>query len=208
MKGNALQKLLRLAGYLAAHPGETGKYLSQSLGKKSPLELGLPWISFDAIEFLTDYVQKEHTVAEFGGGGSSLFFARRAKQVLCIESDGQWADSIRAAIEREGLANFTLDLLPFDPNNPASYEESAHLHRLDGEMFDIILVDGYEEDELLRPICFRHAEKHINQGGIIIVDDSWRYPQLCEQNNAKRRQRYQSIGPCRPGVTTTDIYFY
>ena len=77
-----------------------------------------------------------------------------------------------------------------------------------GNYYDIILVDNYEEDEDLRTVCFYEAEKAIVPGGIIILDDSWRYEKVRKNNSAKKVLRFQSIGPCRPGVTTTDIYFY
>ena len=76
------------------------------------------------------------------------------------------------------------------------------------DRFDIIVVDGSEEWNLIRPICFEKAEKHVKKGGVIVVDDSWRYPELRERNQAKDFQVFQSVGPCRPGVTSTDIFFY
>ena len=49
---------------------------------------------------------------------------------------------------------------------------------------------------------------HIKPGGIIVVDDSWRYPKLRQENRAQKHRIFQSVGPCRPGVTSTDIFFY
>jgi hypothetical protein len=43
---------------------------------------------------------------------------------------------------------------------------------------------------------------------MIVVDDSWRYPELRAKNRAKRFSVFQSVGPCRPGVTSTDVFFY
>ena len=60
----------------------------------------------------------------------------------------------------------------------------------------------------MRPVCFQLAETVIKPGGIIIVDDAWRYADIIKNHLAKERRDFQSIGPCRPGVTSTDIYFY
>ena len=76
------------------------------------------------------------------------------------------------------------------------------------ERFDIIVVDGSEEWTQVRPICFQKAEARMKWGGIIVVDDSWRYPGLRERNRAKSLRIFQSVGPCRPGVTSTDVFFY
>jgi hypothetical protein len=40
------------------------------------------------------------------------------------------------------------------------------------------------------------------------VDDSWRYPSLRASAKTKRYKVFRSVGPCRPGVTSTDLYFY
>jgi spermidine synthase len=76
------------------------------------------------------------------------------------------------------------------------------------EKFDVIVVDGSEEWTRIRPVCFEKAQEHIKPGGIIVVDDSWRYSEIRERHRAKSFRVFQSVGPCRPGVTSTDIYFY
>ena len=43
---------------------------------------------------------------------------------------------------------------------------------------------------------------------VILVDDSWRYPKIRKISNAKKVIRFESIGPCRQGITTTDLHFY
>jgi predicted O-methyltransferase YrrM len=82
------------------------------------------------------------------------------------------------------------------------------LHAMPDEKFDLIVVDGSEEWTHVRPICFAKAEDHVKEGGIIVVDDSWRYPTLRQKHHAKDLKIFQSVGPCRPGVTSTDIFFY
>lgn len=208
MKGNNLQKLARVIGFLACNPTELPRYLTASLGKQTPLELELPWISYAAIEHLDQFLTRNHSVAEFGGGGSTLFFAKRVKHVLCIESQKEWASKIAEALAQQSLTNVLIETIPYDCQDLQSYKGSDNLHRIDRGMFDVILVDGYEADVELRPACFWHAEDHVNAGGIIIVDDAWRYPMLRQENKAKRWSEFRSIGPCRPGVTMTDIYYY
>jgi predicted O-methyltransferase YrrM len=60
----------------------------------------------------------------------------------------------------------------------------------------------------VRPVCFARAERQVRPGGIIVVDDSWRYPALRQANRARHFRDFQSVGPFRPGVTSTDIFFY
>lgn len=208
MNGSNIQKLSRLCRYLVRHPSDLNRYFRFSLSKQSPVELELPWISFAAIDFLCAYLQPHHRVVEFGGGGSTLFFSKHVAHVLCLESSEQWADKIQAELALDKIDNVSIEVEPFPLDDLLSYQQSSILQRIDGEQFDVILVDGYEKDIQLRPSCFWHAENSIKEGGIIIVDDSWRYPILRENNKAKQWREFRSIGPCRPGVTSTDIYFY
>jgi predicted O-methyltransferase YrrM len=209
MKGNTFTRLFRLVGYLTTHPNMIPKYFGESIIKGlTPLELQLPWISFTAIEALEDLLTQNMRVAEFGGGGSTMFFAKRVSSVLCIESSPEWLALIQQKLDATGVKNVEFALLPYDVRDVDAYAVSPHLYRLNEENFDVILVDGYEEDVPLRPTCFWHAENYIKEGGIIIVDDSWRYLELRQKNKAKKWIEYRSIGPCRPGVTTTDIYYY
>lgn len=69
------------------------------------LELEIPWYTPEAIVSLDLYCKPHHRVLEFGGGGSTLFMARRCREVLCIESLPQWEENIRNACRDKGLQN-------------------------------------------------------------------------------------------------------
>lgn len=131
MKGNNLQKIARVVGFLALHSTELPRYLTVSLGKRPPLELELPWISYAAIAELDQFLTSKHSVVEFGGGGSTLFFAKRAKHVLCIESHQEWASKIETALADQSLTNVVVDVLPCYAEDLQSYEDSDYLHRID-----------------------------------------------------------------------------
>ncbi|MCE0484383.1 MAG: class I SAM-dependent methyltransferase [Methylacidiphilales bacterium] len=209
MHGTNLQRLGRLAGNLVAHPRYIGKYIATSLSSRlTPLKLQLPWFSYAAIEFLEKFLRPTMQVFEYGGGGSTVFFARRTAEVRCIESSEEWAAKIKPVLEREKIANVTLEVHPFDPNDVVAFGRSPYLLALKDRLPDVIVVDGYEESVPLRPICFQLAETVIKPGGIIIVDDSWRYLPLREKNRARHWTEFRSVGPCRRGVTSTDVFFY
>ena len=92
----------------------------------------------------------------------------------------------------KGVSNVTLKLSPFDFKNPVGFENSDYLHAMPEEKFDVIVVDGSEEWTQVRPICFQKAEDRVKPGGIIVVDDSWRYPGLRE-NHHGRDLRYSKV---------------
>jgi predicted O-methyltransferase YrrM len=148
------------------------------------------------------------TVCEYGSGGSTLFFSARVKSILSIEDNAKWFDVVARRLEENRISNVALTLHPFDVANPVGFEDSAYLLAIGDEHFDVVVVDGSEGDRQVRPACFAKAESRINPGGIIVLDDSWRYPDLRRRHHAKDLRVFQSVGPCRPGVTSTDVFFY
>jgi hypothetical protein len=209
MHGTVPQKLGRVLTNLVLHPQYVSRCLNHNVLRSArPLDLGLPWFSYAAIDFLDSWLKPHMTVCEYGSGGSTLFFATRVKSVFAIEDNASWQELVMSKLAQRGLQNATVRLCPFDFKNPAGFEQSAYLHALPDERFDVIVVDGSEEWMKVRPACFRKAESHVRAGGIIVVDDSWRYPELREHNQAQRFQVFQSVGPGRPGVTSTDVFYY
>ena len=209
MHGTVSQKIGRVIGNLILHPQYISRCVVHNvINGKTPLDLEIPWFSYAAIDFLKQFVQPQMTVFEYGSGGSTVFFAKRAASVFSVEDNPKWFEWVSRRVQQQGLSNVTLKLCEFDFKDPVGFEHSAYLQAIPDEKFDIIVVDGSEEWTQVRPICFAKAESRIKGGGIIVVDDSWRYPALREDHHAKKLQVFQSVGPCRPGVTSTDVFFY
>ena len=209
MKGSLPVKIGRVVANLALNPRYVPRTLRHNvINGASPLDLELPWFSYAAIDFLANELKPDMDVCEYGSGGSTLFFARRTDRVFSIEDNAKWFELVTGRVKELGLNNVELKLCPFDFKNPKGFEKSDYLHAIPKRKFDVIVVDGTEEWHHVRPVCFQHAEKFMKAGGMIIVDDSWRYPSLRAKNGAKRHEVFQSVGPCRPGVTSTDIFFY
>lgn len=209
MQGTIPQKIGRVVANLCLHP----QYMPRSLvhnviTRKSPAQLELPWFSYAAIDFLEDFLHPRMTVCEYGSGGSTLFFARRVSWVYSIEDNPQWFALVSEQLKSKSLGNATLKLCPFDFKNPVDFQKSDYLNAIPNEALDVIVVDGSEEWTRIRPICFEKAQTRVKKNGIIVVDDSWRYPEIRQRHAAKRFETFQSVGPGRPGVTSTDVYFY
>jgi precorrin-6B methylase 2 len=209
MKGSIPVKIGRLVANLALNPHYVPRTLRDNvITGATPLDLELPWFSYSAIDFLSKQLRAEMDVCEYGSGGSTLFFAKRTRSVYSIEDNEKWFALVSERVKQLALKNVALKLCPFDFKNPAGFEKSEYLNAIPNRKFDVIVIDGSEEWNQVRPICFEHAENFINPGGLIVVDDSWRYPALRAKNRAKKHQVFESVGPCRPGVTSTDVFFY
>lgn len=209
MHGTVPQKIGRVVGNLLTHPQYIPRCVNHNLlNGRTPLDLEIPWFSYAAIDFLDGFVRPSMSVCEYGSGGSTLFFSQRAKSVLSIEDNAKWYELVSRRLQEKAVSNVTLKLHPFDFKNPLGFERSDYLNAMPEQKFDIIVVDGSEEWTQVRPVCFQKAEEHVKEGGIIVVDDSWRYPGLRQNHHARELRIFQSVGPCRPGVTSTDIFFY
>lgn len=209
MTGSVGTKVGRLVTHLLRQPQYAGPYLWTNLiTHQTPLVLELPWISYAAIDFLSKFVKKDMWVFEYGSGGSTIFFARRTRHVVSVEDNPRWLERVRDRIERLSLSNVELQFRPFDFRDAAGFDSSAYLNSIPNQKFDVILIDGSEESEQVRPACFFHAEKFVAPGGVIVVDDSWRYPALRSKHHATNLRIFESVGPARPGVTSTDVFFY
>jgi len=209
MQGTTSQKVGRLMTDLITHPQYLSRYVPHNvINHTSPLELELPWFSYAAIDFLKDFLKPDMRVCEYGSGGSTLFFSKRVRSVYSIEDNPEWFERVSRTLKEKGVTNVEMILCPFDFKNPVGFDKSAYLNALNEGEWDVIVVDTSEEWTLVRPTVFAHAENFVKPGGIIVVDDSWRYPALRQNHHAKDVQVLQSVGPGRPGVTSTDIFFY
>lgn len=207
MQGGIPTKLLRLARDLARTPRRIPLYL-QYAGAE-PLHLRLPWFSWAAIDFLKARDFSNCNVFEFGSGGSTLFFSDRALSVTSVEDNRVWHEVVSTAISDEGLSNARVVFADASRDRHVDYGSTPYVNALD-KPYDVIVVDGTEDwpDEIVRPVCFERAESFVSKGSIIIVDDAWRYDGKIASTHAVEHRKFESIGPGRPGVTRTDVYFY
>ncbi len=164
--------------------------------KKQPLELGLPWISLGAIRFLKRFLQPKMQVFEYGSGGSTVFFASRCERIVSVEDDADWARRVRHRLGAAQNVNLIFTAAPTiryrsdgQPFEEGDFTASSYVRAIDGMNSDGVLIDGSEDWRLQmmrRSLCFHHVEPAMKSGAIIILDDSWAYPQLRKSNRAKR----------------------
>jgi hypothetical protein len=59
----------------------------------------IPWYTYPAIEYLSQYDYSELKIFEFGCGYSSAFWAERAKKVVSIEDKTDWFEKWKKEFE-------------------------------------------------------------------------------------------------------------
>lgn len=117
----------------------------------------LPWYTYPAIEYLSQFDYSDKTIFEFGCGTSSVFWAARAKQVISIEDNPKWFEKWKSEFIETNLDIRWRDEGEIYEN--AIFEEET--------FYDVIVVDGKRRAE-----CAVAAVKKLAKGGIIILDDS------------------------------------
>ena len=157
--------------------------------KSSPLSKGLPWLTFSATRFLEKAITKEMRVYEYGSGGSTKFFCRKAKEVISVEHDSKWQSQVEEELKSCGHTNFNVSLIEsklsgdFIENrteDPDSYfsndsryigqsfqDYASDIDKYPDEYFDIVLIDGRA-----RPSCFKHSVSKVKKNGFIILDNA------------------------------------
>ena len=139
---------------------------------------GIPWITFEAREWLQSYLTKEKKVFEWGTGGSTLFLARRSKALVSLEHDSGWHKKIGDVLKNKGISNCQYLLKEPCPGNEylssspryrgMSFKEyCAAIDSYPDEFFDLVLIDGRA-----RNFCIPRAIKKIRPQGFLLLDDS------------------------------------
>ena len=208
-----VQRSLKLLGHLCSRPGNLIPYFRYSITNCSPLELELPWWSLSAIQEMEKHLNNNHRVFEWGSGGSSVFLARRCRELTTIEHEPDWFDLVEKTMTALEIQGSQLFLRQINLENEKAFLTSPYASALQSS-HDVIVIDGEdhfgpESSWSARESCFKLAEQWVcKDGGLIIVDDSWRYPALRHNTTAQTMVIHESIEPCRRGVTSTDFHYY
>jgi predicted O-methyltransferase YrrM len=177
----------------------------------TPIKDQVPFITFTAREFLEPRLTQKMRVFEFGPGGSTFYFAKRVKEVICAEHDPVWYNIMNENLQKRQVNNCTLLLCApeqlksvpkYSPTSNTS-EEFKHntldftryttsIAKYPNGYFDLILVDGRA-----RPSCINQAISKVKKGGYLILDNSERKAYACAFPLLKKfkRKDFSGLGP-------------
>lgn len=144
----------------------------------------VPWIPHAAKVFLDAVIRPSWRVFEYGSGNSTFYFANKYCQLVSVEHDPVWYNSVKEELGRRNLGWVQLHHLPIeaeifgvDRADPKHYYEGPsignyqqYVTKIDEhpkKHFHIVMVDG-----VARPSCLWHARAHIRPGGYLILDNS------------------------------------
>lgn len=154
----------------------------------------LPWFTYPAIEYLAQLDLSNKSIFEWGSGNSSLFLAKRCRQITSIESSKKWYEYC------------SQNLLP---NQKILLREEAEFAEAVDESdskFDLIVIDSMRRGE-----CAQKSIKHLNSGGLIILDNSDWHPNtsaFLRDNCNLIEVDMHGFGPINAYSWTTSLYFH
>jgi SAM-dependent methyltransferase len=194
--------------HLAKRPREAGDMIRGfRTMKDGPVTLGLPWFSYGAIRFLDQYLTPDMRVLEFGSGGSTIYFANRVGYVCSVESDVEWASTVTRAVAERDVVNVEVVVHPADVSSPEAFSASPFARAASSAHFDVVVIDSYDyESHRLRPVLVARYMNSIEPGGILVLDDYWRYEVACPALPGWSRTVFTGPGPARRALTSTAIF--
>jgi hypothetical protein len=194
----------------------------KALLNKDPLSSKLPWITFEAIEFIDKNISKSHRIFEYGGGASTLFFLSKVAEVVTVEHDQQWFQMLKEKIGHPDSVRWSGQLvmpekfshaLNLDKSLPTDYfsghptdqdvtykSYSTFICRYEDEHFDLVLIDGRA-----RTSCLFHAIPKVKVGGFLVLDNSERKYYL--PNNLANLQKHYKLLINHAGPVPYSSYF-
>ena len=214
MLGNTFTRSVNAFRHMLMRPHHATRWMGNRMNGKTPIEQGLPWFSYTAIDFLESWLKPGMSVFEWGGGGSTVFFASRGCKVTTVESHEGWAGKVREkllSIGKEVSDRVEIRAIPAETKDPAQVKAYVEAFATGGP-WDLVIIDGLEESYISRMDCVRFVAAHLDKltkGACVALDDSWRptYDETPKIFAALKPQLNWGLGPSRMGVTRTDFYW-
>ena len=143
-------------------------WLNDSLHRRT-LEMGLPWLTWRCVEFLDEFLRPGLGVLEYGGGGSTLYVARKGCRVVTVEEYRHWSRLIRARLDEAlGDAAAEVEIPRLRESTMANRRKKSTSGKFTiGGPWRLILVDGVH-----RLACLEAARDELRPNGILLFDNA------------------------------------
>lgn len=128
------------------------------------LEKEYPWLTFGSIMMIEDLLhhkRKKWRVLEMGSGGSTLFFSKRVKEVVSVDTDPKWNKVVKEKLPKD--SNVTLVC-------GAEAELKDYIEKLPDESFDMMLADSGTSYKT-RYVLMMASLSKLKKGGWLIIDN-------------------------------------
>lgn len=159
----------------------------------------LPWYTYPCIDFIKYRCFRDKIILEFGGGQSTLWWAKYAKRMITFEGDKQWYETIKTAMP----SNVDLFLVSMESRERCVSDARNILKTKEYQYFDVVIIDG-----LFREDVTAIAKQVVAEHGCIICDNAEGYNIYEEfKQSAMRRVDFYGYAPGVLLPHCTSIFF-
>lgn len=163
----------------------------------------IPWMSPKSIQFLDKHIEKGWNVFEYGSGLSTAWYAHRAAQIVSVENNKNWYQTVFRDLRQTETRNVDLRLM--DQN----YNEFLNsILNWPDEFFDLVIVDFQERVAGDRVQALELAIPKVRLGGLLVLDDSDRpaYHFADQTGNHLAAKRFPGIKPFPLAAVETTVF--
>jgi len=118
-----------------------------------------PWFTMDAVNFLSNFVNENIKILEFGSGRSTVWLSKRTKYITSIETDIKWYEWVK-----DNAPMVDIRLLPAD-------QHALICDQFSNEFFDLIILDGVDD---IRVKCAESSIPKLKRNGYLLLDNAER----------------------------------
>lgn len=188
-----------------------------------PFKNPIPWLVYDAVDYIEPFLFKGMNVFEYGSGASTLYWRNHGANVVSVEHDVDWYLKVRRHVRKDnGIRYYLIEptydgVTDIDPAEPFQYgsedkawegyeffDYASSIETYPNDYFDLVVVDGRA-----RPSCIAHSVSKINEGGFLILDNSDRDYYLAKTKEfltGFTKNVFYGNGPFNSVAWTTSVY--
>lgn len=157
------------------------KWIKSNRRDASPYKDEVAWITYGALDFLNSRITDDYRIFEYGSGGSTLFYSKRAQSVVSVEHDKPWYDLLKKELKRRKIDNCDYRFVKSHESKNSLHEYFSSwreqgvsfrdyvltINDFEDNFFDLVSVDGRS-----RVACVRQAYAKVKPGGMVLLDNS------------------------------------
>lgn len=157
----------------------------------------LPWITYPAIDFISQFDFSNASVFEWGSGFSTLWWSKRCARIATVESNPEWIPYITTLLPKS--VEFIATQLDVDLEINALLAHPMAQH-------DVIVIDNHGP---FRWRCAEAAVKKLAPGGMIILDNSDQCLKACKilRSHGFSQIDFTGFAPANGYAQATSIFF-
>lgn len=159
----------------------------------------IPWYTFAATEFLSSIDFSDCQVLEYGSGNSTLWWQRKVKKLVSVESDRAWFDKV----SKQLVNKVNVEYIFCDDRN--NYVNQSKIRES-----DIIVIDGSYRRKCSEAVTDAISGPEQAKAFLIVFDNSDWYPKTIrsfgERNKSWFQVDFSGFGPINDYTWTTSLF--